>query len=133
MLAELAATRISDADLDELEATIQRMTEHADDHDAFLEENREFHSIIARASGSIVLRVFLETLKSLADGSTVGVEYTPRRRRAVADIHRSITEALRARDPGLAAARMHKHLQEAADYWQLKYPDLYARPVRWIG
>jgi GntR family transcriptional regulator, transcriptional repressor for pyruvate dehydrogenase complex len=133
MLADLAASRISDAELGDLDATIVRMTENAGDQDVFLEENRGFHSIIARASGSTVLRVLLEALKSLADGSTVGVEYTPRRRKAVADIHQSIADALRAHDGAAAAERMHRHLQEAADYWQRKYPDLYGRPVRWIG
>lgn len=133
MLAELAARRISEAELEELDGTIRRMTHSADDHDVFLEENRRFHSIIARASGSTVLRVFLETLKSLADGSTVGVEYTPRRRKAVAEIHQSIANALRDHESALAASRMHKHLQEAADYWKRKYLDLYERPVRWIG
>jgi GntR family transcriptional repressor for pyruvate dehydrogenase complex len=133
MLAELAASRITEPELRALDATISRMNQFAGDHEVFLEENQRFHSVIARASGSTVLRVFLETLKSLADGSTVGVEYTPRRRKAVADIHHTIADALRAHDGALAAERMHKHLQEAADYWQRKYPDLYSRPVRWIG
>jgi GntR family transcriptional repressor for pyruvate dehydrogenase complex len=133
MLAELAAVRITDGELDQLDNTIANMLQSADDHDVFLDENRRFHSIIARASGSVVLRVFLETLKSVADGSTVGVEYTPRRRKAVAEIHQSIADALRAHDAGAAAERMHKHLQEAAEYWQRKYPDLYDRTVKWIG
>jgi DNA-binding FadR family transcriptional regulator len=133
MLAELAASRISQGELEALDATIARMNESPDDNDVFLSENQRFHSIIARASGSVVLRVFLETLKSLADGSTIGVEYTPRRRRAVADIHRRIADALRTHDGALAAERMHKHLEEAAEYWRRKYPNLYDRPVSWIG
>jgi DNA-binding FadR family transcriptional regulator len=133
MLSELAAARISEEELAALDASIESMRAAPDDHEGFLDENQKFHSIIARAAGSIVLRVFLETLKSLSDGSTVGVEYTRRRRKAVADIPESIVDSLRARDGVAARERMHEHLQEAAEYWKRKYPYLYDRPVRWIG
>jgi len=133
MLAELAASRITEADLAELDETVTRILANLDDQDVFVVENRSFHTVVARAAGSVVLRVLLETLKSIADGTTVGVEYTPRRRKAVADVHQAVIERLRARDAPGAAEAMRHHLGEAARYWQQKYPELYGRPVRWVG
>src|SRR5207248_107530 len=87
----------------------------------------------ARAAGSVVLRVLLETLKSIADGTTVGVEYTPRRRRAVAAAHQAVIERLTAGDAEGSAEAMRRHLTEAAHYWRSRYPELYDSPVRWVG
>lgn len=133
MLAEFAASRISDEDLAELDDSVSEILNNLDSHELFLAENRRFHTIVARAAGSVVLRVLLETLKSIADGTTVGVEYTPRRRKAVAEIHRAVVDRLRARDAAGARDAMRGHLGEAARYWEQKYPQLYGRPVRWLG
>jgi DNA-binding FadR family transcriptional regulator len=133
MLAELAAPRITAADLSELEGSIARMVENLDNHGVFVSENRRFHSVIAGAAGSAVLHVFIETLQSVADGTIVGVEYGRRRREAVADAHRKILECLAAADAQGAGEAMRRHIGEAARYWQAKYPQIYARPVRWLG
>jgi DNA-binding FadR family transcriptional regulator len=132
MIARLAAARLTDAQIDELAASVQEMRDHNDDHEVFLEENRKFHTIIAEATGSSVLWVFNETLKSIADGAVVGVEYTPRRRLAVAAAHEKIVEALRSRDAIAAEEAMRDHVGEAGDFWRRKYPELSARDVRWV-
>src|SRR5205085_1549676 len=77
--------------------------------------------------------VLLETLKSIADGTTVGVEYTPRRRRAVAAAHQAVIDRLTAGDAEGSAEAMRRHLTEAAHYWRSRYPELYDSPVRWVG
>jgi DNA-binding FadR family transcriptional regulator len=132
MIARMATDRLTDAQIDELEASVVTMREHHDDHEVFLSENQRFHGIIAEATGSSVLWVFNETLKSIADGAIVGVEYTPRRRLAVATAHEKILVALRARDPLAAEEAMRDHVGEAGDFWRRKYPELSARDVRWV-
>lgn len=133
MVAELAAPRVTAADLSELEDSINRMLLHLDDHEVFVEQNRRFHSAIARAAGSAVLRVFLETLQAVADGTTVGVEFGRHRRQAVGTAHRTILDRMAATDPPGAREAMSRHIAEAARYWQARYPGLYAKPVRWLG
>jgi DNA-binding FadR family transcriptional regulator len=132
MMARLATEKLTDAQIDELADSVQRMRDHNSDHDVFLEENQRFHSIIAEATGSNVLWVFNETLKSMADGAVVGVEYTPRRRLAVAGAHEHIVDALRARDAEAAERAMSDHVGEAGEFWRRKYPELTARDVRWV-
>ena len=132
MIARLAADRLTDAQLDDLQASVVEMRDSSDDHEVFLAENARFHSIIAEATGSSVLWVFNETLNSIADGAVVGVEYTPRRRLAVAAAHEKIVQALRARDARAAEEAMRDHVGEAGAYWKRKYPELTSRDMRWV-
>jgi GntR family transcriptional regulator, transcriptional repressor for pyruvate dehydrogenase complex len=131
MMAHLAATRISDEQLAALDETIAKMRANPNDHEAFVEENQRFHGIVAEATGSAILRVFNETLKSSADGVVVGVKYTARRRAAVAQAHERVVEALRSRDADAAEEAMRAHVGEAGEYWWRKYPELVSRGVRW--
>jgi DNA-binding FadR family transcriptional regulator len=132
MMARLAAERITDEQVDELAASVQRMRDGSDDHDIFLSENQFFHAKIAEVTGSGVLQAFNDTLKSIADGVVVGVEYTARRRLAVAAAHEKVVDALRTHDPDAAAEAMRAHVGEAGEFWNRKYPDLISRPVRWV-
>jgi DNA-binding FadR family transcriptional regulator len=131
-LSRLACSRIDKALLSEIVEANQAILDNLDDHDVFLSENQRFHSLIAGAAGNVVLQVFNETLKSIADGATVGVEYTPARRKAVAEAHLRIIEALEAGDPAAAEEAMHAHLDEAGAYWRRRYGNLVTRPVRWV-
>lgn len=132
MMAGLAARRVDAEQVAELRRSIERMRENAADQALFLEENRKFHSLVAEAAGSSVLWVFTETLKSIADGGGLGVEYTPRRREAVAAAHEKIVDALAAGDSQAAEDAMRGHLDEAGDYWRRKYSELTSRGVRWL-
>ena len=87
---------------------------------------------MAEASGSVILRVFSDTLKNIASGEDFGIEYRPDHRKAVAQAHEKIVVALRKRRPRDAEKAMREHLEEAARYWKRRYPDLVARPVRWV-
>ena len=133
MMAGLAAERLTDVQLNELSSSVTRMRDQSGDHEVFLAENRFFHAKIAEGTGSRVLVVFADTLKSIADGSVLGVEYTNNRRLAVATAHEHVVEALRSRDREAAQAAMLSHVGEAGGYWRRKYPDLVFRPVRWVG
>jgi len=130
-IARLAAARISDDEIEQLQVSIDAMMDDLVNHDVFLNENARFHSLIADVADNIVLGVFTETLKTVADGALAGVRYSPRRRRAVADAHQGIVDAFRARDVDAADAAMTRHLDEAGRYWTRKYGDLVSHPVRW--
>jgi DNA-binding FadR family transcriptional regulator len=132
MVAKLAAEHITDEQLAQLQETVDLMRRHTDSQEIFLRENERFHQLVAEASGSIILRVFSDTLKNIASGEQFGIEYRPDHREAVAKAHERILAALRKRRPRDAEKAMWDHLQEAATYWQRRYPDLWARPVRWV-
>ena len=132
MVARLAAERIDDETLRELRETVARLGEHLDDDEFFAESGR-FHALVAAASGSVVLRVFTESLGAISDGAAAGVRYDHRRREAVARAYERILDALEARDPEAAAEAMRRHVDEASAYWESAYPELVSRPVRWLS
>lgn len=132
IVSRMAASRITDEQLDELQLTVDEILANLNSHEIFQAENQRFHSLIAEASGSTVLHVFNETLKTIADGVVVGVEYTPNRRKAVALAHQRIIDALRGRDAAEAERMMQLHIDEAAGYWNRKFSELVSRPVSWV-
>ncbi len=132
VLAQLAAKDINNEQLDELEQTIHAMRNNIDDHNIFLKQNRIFHNLIAHASGTIVLRVFVDTLVSLAGGGAVNIRHSERRRHAVIAAHQQIINALRKHDGEAAAASMRDHLSEAGAFWRKKYNDVFFQPVKWL-
>jgi DNA-binding FadR family transcriptional regulator len=132
MVAALAAEHITDEQLAELARTIELMRTHTESQDIFLHQNERFHQIVAEASGSVILQVFSDTLKNISSGENFGIEYRPDHRKAVAAAHERIVTALRKRRPRDAEKAMRQHLAEASEYWNRRYPDLVARPVRWI-
>jgi len=132
LLAQLAAKEITKDQLDELESTITAMRDNISDHNIFLEQNRKFHNLIAHASGNIVLRVFVDTLVSLAGGGAVNIRHSERRRNAVIDAHQRIIDALRKHDGEAVAASMREHLSEAGSFWRKKYKDVFFQPVKWL-
>ncbi len=132
MTARLAAVRITKEHLGVLASTIDDMLEDVEDHERFLRNNAIFHSTVAEASGSVVVQVFNASLKAIADGASAGVQYTPARRRAVAEAHSRILAALEAGDQDASSVAMFEHLAEAESYWRRKYGQLIIQPVRWV-
>jgi len=132
VLTQLAAKDINNEQLDELEQTIHTMRDNIDDHNVFLEQNRIFHNLITHASGSIVLRVFVDTLVSLAGGGAINIRHSERRRNAVIAAHQQIIDALRKHDGEAAASSMRSHLSEAGSYWRKKYNEVFFQPVKWL-
>ena len=130
--AGLAASRVSDETLSEMDCTVEAMRTHPHDHGLFLQQNARFHSLCLQASGSVILRIFSETLHSVSDGAIVGVEYPLRHRMVVADVHERIIAQLRDRNESGAEQAMREHLRSAAKYWQTNYPELMNRPVSWV-
>lgn len=141
-LAFEAAANGTDEDFAELEASIARMKalDAQRDQEAFLEENRVFHSIIARASGNKVLEVFWETISILATGEHHGIRYSVGNQTHVVKAHQRILDACRARDGEAAAAAMEGHVTALENLVRSRYQHLLkhatsvvARPGRSIA
>lgn len=110
-LAREAALNGSDLDFAELEASIERMrAPTAVDQAAFVEENRQFHHVIARASANPVLEVFWSSISIVASGEHHGIKYTFGNRQHVIEAHERILSACRARDGEAAANEMRSHV-----------------------
>jgi len=113
--ATLAATHATDDDLQSLGELLARAGASLDDAAALTTTNLAFHRGIAAASGNVVLAQILDVLANLFQ----------REQRLILDIHGSrardhrehvrILDALRQRDPALAAKRMRSHLDGVRD------------------
>ncbi len=130
-LAYEAAVNGSEADFKELESSIARMKalDAQSDQEAFLEENRVFHSVIARAGGNKVLEVFWETISILATGEHHGIRYSVGNQAHVVKAHQRILEACRARDGEAAAAEMEKHVFGLENLVRSRYQHLLKHPT----
>jgi DNA-binding FadR family transcriptional regulator len=131
-VSRLAATRITAAEIAELRAINAIIAEHPDDQDITLDQNALFHKSIGDACGNTVLRVFLETIISIADGRAVGVSYGRKQIEAIVDAHEKIIQALESHDPDEAGAAMNEHLEASQAYWRRRYGAAIKQPVRWM-
>lgn len=132
MLTRLATERIDAEGLAALDESVQLILDNLGDQEIFLAQNLRFHQTIAKASGSVVLRGFSDSLKAIADGALVGVRYTARRHQGVAEAHAKVAAAVRGGDPEWAEQTMRAHLDEASTFWRRKYANLVSRPVEWV-
>jgi GntR family transcriptional repressor for pyruvate dehydrogenase complex len=122
-LAAGAAENATDDDIAELQGSVDRM-KGMRDQQMFIEENRVFHSIIARASRNQVMEIFWATISVLATGEQHGISYTMGNQSHVIEAHQAIVDAIRARDARLAANRMDSHVRELELLVQKRYQHL---------
>ena len=131
MMAQLAAQRMSDAQLADLKTSVDTMQDHLDDQSVFLEENKRFHDVIAHGSGNAMFGYLVDALLGILDGSAIGIDYPEVRRAAVHKAHLSIYEAIAERDPAASAEAMADHVQQYLKYAEKKFPDVLAAPIVW--
>lgn len=114
LAAKFAATRISEGELQRLQALNAQLAECTDDDARIAELNRRFHFQIYEASGSTVLLALLRLLW----GSFPSLG-GPQRGRPVAESvkqHAQILEALRRGDAATCERLVHDHILVALRY-----------------
>ncbi len=108
--AALAATRMTDEVLDELERCLHLMSA-ASSHDELVRYDEEFHNIVATTSGNATLASMLNGVSSRTTRGRAwrGVIEAGATDRTVSE-HTEILAALRTRDPKLAEATALMHV-----------------------
>jgi DNA-binding FadR family transcriptional regulator len=117
--AAQAALIITDEQIERLEQTIKRMAEVSHDSPEGEEADRDFHLLIAQASGNQANVFFLNTLWRMRNEidavsrvySAVCHEDAQHR----VDEHSEVMEALRQRNPDMARAAMQGHFARLLD------------------
>lgn len=113
--AALAAGRLTDADIDELDALVTAMSDPAATEEMASEYDRRFHLAIARISGNPVVEYCIQLIWRMRNE-------LPRVRQVYAHVchqhddtrteeHAAILEALKTRDPAAARNAMRNHFQ----------------------
>ncbi|WP_425995578.1 FadR/GntR family transcriptional regulator [Caulobacter sp. DWR1-3-2b1] len=116
--AALAATSIDDDQLAQLEALMVRM--HEEEEIAGEEADREFHMIIARATGNGAIIATIENLWDWRNRSPLARNILARARgmglEPRINEHRRVVDALKARDPHAARQAMRDHLERVIEH-----------------
>jgi GntR family transcriptional regulator, transcriptional repressor for pyruvate dehydrogenase complex len=129
--SRLAATNITDEDLGRLSATIEQMKTADVQGDTFFEANKQFHDVIAWASGNALLGYFNESLNGIMDGTAIGIDYPEHRRKAIIQAHESIYDALSAHDAKAAEEHMRAHVDAYATLAERRFPEVLDRKILW--
>jgi DNA-binding FadR family transcriptional regulator len=116
--AARAATRASEGQVQRLRELIDQLRaiaaapEH--DLDEFLRVDREFHDVIAQASGNEVLRQVVRQVNGDLAAAWSSSSITESELDLLVDMHAEITDAIAAGDAQRASAQMEDHLRRAA-------------------
>ncbi len=112
-LARLAAERITDEQINELETTVGDMEKNPKNIEICVNADLRFHEIILEASSSLVFEIILSPLNDFIKKTRI--ETLRRTRGRAVSGHRNIITALKARDPVKASAAMFEHLEQAIE------------------
>jgi len=116
-MAALAAGKIGDTELNELEGIIRRMKEDPTEAES-VRLDADFHYLIARSSGNRLMESILRAVSSLMDTfikeTREELLVNPDNNETLVETHEDIAVALRARDPLKAANAMERHLDFVA-------------------
>jgi DNA-binding FadR family transcriptional regulator len=131
VLARMAAARITDRQLDEMQASLDAMRDEPDDYEVFRHHNAHFHTVIYNASGNPVLRIIMETLRLLIRDVAPEDGHPEATRVAAIEAQQSVLDALRARDELAAGAAMTAFVEASARYYRRRLGAIISRPVHW--
>ncbi|MGW0045509.1 FadR/GntR family transcriptional regulator [Rhodococcus sp. NPDC003348] len=130
MNARLAAERITDEQLTALDESVTRMGESLKDLSLFHETSKDFHDILAWASGNALFGYLIDALDGIFEGPMFAGYPLQYRKKDLA-AHEKVVAALRARDADLAEEAMLAHMNEMARILRKLGPEVLARPVTW--
>jgi len=109
-IAELAARQITDEEIAGLEACLAGSAELVEDHEAFLQTDRELHKRITEASRNPILTRFMQSISQLDLAGRRRTADIPGMTAQSLEDHRVIVAALKAHDPEAARQAMLQHL-----------------------
>jgi len=110
-IAELAAQQITAEEIAGLKACLAQSSELVEDHEAFLQVDRELHARITEASRNPILCRFMQSISQLDLAGRRRTVNIPGMTMQSLDDHRLIVAALEAHDPEAARQAMLQHLR----------------------
>jgi GntR family transcriptional regulator, transcriptional repressor for pyruvate dehydrogenase complex len=110
VLARLAAARASDAELEELEATIAVQRAHGADRARAVQGEGRFHRVLWRLAGNPPLEHAMREVYLRLEPALDMAMRTPDDTRSSLEVHERTLAALRSGDEGAVAAAMDEHL-----------------------
>ncbi len=109
-MAQLAATKATEADIAIMEAIVEQMREAGEDAVKLSQLDFDFHSALVRITQNELLRITFNTIRGIYEDYTESVFARGYFRQSLAD-HKAIIDALRDGDAELAGVMMRRHLE----------------------
>jgi len=113
VLAQLAAERATDEDIQTLRAALERSRRSVSDLESSVEAGVNFHLVLADAAHNQVLALMYRTIRDLYLETARQTRLTPEIARDRLRDHERILQAVLDRDPPAAAQAMKEHLEKA--------------------
>ncbi|HEU4382576.1 MAG TPA: FadR/GntR family transcriptional regulator [Anaeromyxobacteraceae bacterium] len=111
-LAARAARRATAEEIARLEEILRRQRARVLRGESTIEEDSEFHSVVAHAArNGVILKVLDVLMDLLKETRTRSLQVPGRLQRSLAG-HRRVLEAIRRRDPDAAERAVRRHLEE---------------------
>lgn len=114
-VAELAACRRSESDLETLARTIAIM-ESSSDIDTIADADLAFHRTVMAAAGNVVVAALFDPIEQLVREARRQTTTYPEMRMLAIGWHKRILKAIRDRDPEAARNAMRDHLAQTEEY-----------------
>ena len=113
LAAELAAQRIADDELDELERLLVQIAECAakDDVESCIELDTKFHEVLFRSSRNDRLLPLLSNLREQIQRIRMTSLHHPGRLKLALEEHKRIVDAISQHNPALARKLAHEHIE----------------------
>lgn len=130
VLAATAAARITPAEIDALQANVQRTRELLENQQSLVALDIEFHDMIAAASGNRALQLCREPISQLFYPAFLKVFTRLNAGERLVVAHQSVVDALRSGNANEARNWMDKHIVDFRRGYELANYDL-SKPVQW--
>jgi GntR family transcriptional repressor for pyruvate dehydrogenase complex len=114
-ICALAAQRITDAEVAQLEECLSRSRMGLTDYEAYLQADLDLHEIIVNAACNPLLQRFMSSLRSLGKASRARTATLPGIVEQTIQDHQSIIQALREHQPEAAHLAMLVHLEHVEE------------------
>jgi DNA-binding GntR family transcriptional regulator len=113
LAARLAATKVTEADLGELQSILDEMIEAGRENDTLrmTKLDNDFHGLIMEISGNKLLAQLWQTLR-FGLWTIITTRITTYDLLMLAERHRELMKALQSRDPELAMRTMQHHIED---------------------
>ncbi|MFP3579757.1 FadR/GntR family transcriptional regulator [Arthrobacter sp. SIMBA_036] len=114
---ELAAGRVSDQELSDLQGHLEKMRQahESNDLDAFVKADLAFHDVILHASGNVFVAVLFEPLHRVLEARRAETSAFAEIQEHAISHHRKIAAALESRSSNEARLAMDAHMQQTLD------------------
>ena len=131
VLAGEAAKTATHQHIQAIQQSIARMRAAVNDSDSLTHEARQFHNLVADASGNMVLGFLVKALHKMSERA--GIQYDLRQRKASVEKAGRVLLAIEAGDAENARKVTEDMLAAALRYWKKNAPDLLDSPVSWLA